>query len=663
MGDVGKDTSMSKLGKAARAAGKGLAIAGTAAAGLAATVAGMGLKGGLSRALDTEDAEILMRQLGASTEDVDKAIASVDKTFQGTPFKNPDGFNFSAQLQASGKALDQIERDLRTTSNVTALTLDKDFEQVSDIFLQMSAQGQVTAQDMNRLATQGFPIREILGEALEMSGDELMNMVSSGELTYDQLMEVLDGVEDLDGAAENMGDSTRVAWKNFLEGFSQVGEAFVKNFLPPMREGFQALYDLVSDLIGPAEEWGEALGESLQEGVDWLVDAIDAFRDGEASVGGFLDSVSPLLDILGTLWDLISQLREPLWEVASVLGDALADILPVVADALLDVGDVVADLLADLLPVIADVLVDIADVAADLVPPLADLIMMIGEFLQSALEEVQPFLVTLVELLGDALAEALPELMPLIELLIEFLVDLFEALEPLLPSLGDLLEALIPLLDPFMELVEELLPPLVELLEELLPVAIEIVEDNIDILIDTIVFIIDTLTNWLDMLFEVRDGLMDFANGNATVGDLISDTWETVTSFIGDQWSNIVNTLGSITSTMTQPFKDAFNAIASYWNSTVGSLSFTVPDWVPGMGGKGWSPPNIPMLAEGGIVDRATLAMIGEAGPEAVIPLDKLGNMGGGTYNITVQAGVGDPISIGREVMRYIKEYERAGGR
>jgi hypothetical protein len=72
--------------------------------------------------------------------------------------------------------------------------------------------------------------------------------------------------------------------------------------------------------------------------------------------------------------------------------------------------------------------------------------------------------------------------------------------------------------------------------------------------------------------------------------------------------------------------------------------------------------PNIPKLAQGGIVTGgATLAMIGEQGPEAVIPLNRLGNMGN-TYSITVQAGVGDPREIGRQVVDAIKQYERTAG-
>jgi hypothetical protein len=52
----------------------------------------------------------------------------------------------------------------------------------------------------------------------------------------------------------------------------------------------------------------------------------------------------------------------------------------------------------------------------------------------------------------------------------------------------------------------------------------------------------------------------------------------------------------------------------------------------------------IPALADGGIVTGPQLALIGEAGPEAVIPLDRMGSMGGGDVNIYVQGA--DPNAV-----------------
>lgn len=68
---------------------------------------------------------------------------------------------------------------------------------------------------------------------------------------------------------------------------------------------------------------------------------------------------------------------------------------------------------------------------------------------------------------------------------------------------------------------------------------------------------------------------------------------------------------------------------------------------------------SLPRLAEGGIVTSPMLAMIGEGkGPEAVIPLSKLGSMGlgGGGANITVNVNGGDPNSIVRALQQYVRQ-------
>lgn len=108
-------------------------------------------------------------------------------------------------------------------------------------------------------------------------------------------------------------------------------------------------------------------------------------------------------------------------------------------------------------------------------------------------------------------------------------------------------------------------------------------------------------------------------------------------------------------------YKSIFNGIASLWNNTIGKLSFSFPSWVPGLGGKGFSVPNIPMLAEGGIVTGPTLAMIGEAGPEAVIPLSKMGGMGGG-ITVNVNGGLATSAEIGQAVVNAIRAYNRSAG-
>jgi hypothetical protein len=108
-------------------------------------------------------------------------------------------------------------------------------------------------------------------------------------------------------------------------------------------------------------------------------------------------------------------------------------------------------------------------------------------------------------------------------------------------------------------------------------------------------------------------------------------------------------------------YKNIFNSIASLWNNTIGSLSFEFPDWVPVFGGKGFSVPNIPMLADGGIVTGPTLALIGERGPEAVIPLNRM-NSGAGNYTININGGLGSSADIGTAVVNAIRAFNRQNG-
>ena len=71
----------------------------------------------------------------------------------------------------------------------------------------------------------------------------------------------------------------------------------------------------------------------------------------------------------------------------------------------------------------------------------------------------------------------------------------------------------------------------------------------------------------------------------------------------------------------------------------------------------------IPKMANGGIVTGPTLALIGEAGPEAVVPLSQMGNMGnGGGVTINVTGGLSTSAEIGQSVVNALRAYSRTAG-
>lgn len=120
------------------------------------------------------------------------------------------------------------------------------------------------------------------------------------------------------------------------------------------------------------------------------------------------------------------------------------------------------------------------------------------------------------------------------------------------------------------------------------------------------------------------------ADGGGALGKL-NDVVTTVTGIGGTIRTKAANMWDGI----GESFKGTINKMIGWWNDL--EFHIDIPDKIPGLPDSFTiSTPNIPMLANGGIVSRPTLAIIGEDGPEAVVPLDgrvPLGNRGGGDIN------------------------------
>lgn len=134
-----------------------------------------------------------------------------------------------------------------------------------------------------------------------------------------------------------------------------------------------------------------------------------------------------------------------------------------------------------------------------------------------------------------------------------------------------------------------------------------------------------------DGIKEIFSGITTFLKGVFT-GDW-KMAWTGIKTFFVGVWDVIVGCLKSSVNFVIGALNTAYNAICGVINaciSAINKISFTVPDWVPGLGGKQFGgfnlqkiqPVNIPYLANGGITTGATIAKIGEAGREAVLPLE-----------------------------------------
>lgn len=196
-------------------------------------------------------------------------------------------------------------------------------------------------------------------------------------------------------------------------------------------------------------------------------------------------------------------------------------------------------------------------------------------------------------------------------------------------------------------------------------------------------------TDWTNIFGPVLGGRLNaFCSTVTAIWNTIKGVLSGIIDFIGGvftgnwarAWNGVKNIFSSIVSGFAGIFKAPINAIISGINSFIGGLNkIKIPDWVPGVGGKGFNISKIPKLAEGAVVSKATPAIFGEAGTEAVIPLQRNtkgldliaqkiserlpqgDSSNGGTYVINLVLENGKVLT--RMVIDNIKEYEVQTGK
>lgn len=260
-------------------------MAGGAIAALTAT----SLWGGLQRVLDTEDARVQMQRMGVSISEVDTLLAAVDDTFQGTPFANPDGFNISSQLFASGVELDNIPPILGDIADLAAHG-NVPIDQMGQLFVRAAAQGKITGEELNRLTDMNIPLTQ-LADAMGLSVSELRDMASSGELTADKFFEGIAAVEMFEGAAKAAGDTTRGAFSNVRTALALLGEKLIGPLFGENGAAVQVLKSMreaIRSLIPAATSAGEAIAA-------WLIPAV------QDAANWFQNTFIPALQRVGEL--------------------------------------------------------------------------------------------------------------------------------------------------------------------------------------------------------------------------------------------------------------------------------------------------------------------------------------------------------------------------
>lgn len=286
----------------------------------------------------------------------------------------------------------------------------------------------------------------------------------------------------------------------------------------------------------------------------------------------------------------------------------------------------------------------------------------IAPYIAAALEVVGNTFFTVAGVVGDVLGSIFDALGGLIDFIVGvFTGDWQQAWEGIKAFFSGIWEA-----------IKSIVSLVWSAIKTIISTAINVVETVISTVLNTIKTVFETI--WNAIKTTVTTVINAIKTTISTVMATIQTGISTALNSIKTAWSNIWE---GMKTTVINIFNGIWNGIKGVINSIIGgiekmangvingingmiralnNLSFDVPDWVPGIGGSTFGfnigtigNISIPRLAKGGVVDQATLAMIGEAGQEAVVPLenntgwiDKIAAKIGEIVSVNMMAIIGD---------------------
>lgn len=344
------------------------------------------------------------------------------------------------------------------------------------------------------------------------------------------------------------------------------------------------------------------------------------------------------------------------------------------------------------------------------------IIVPLAEFLATILvQNVETVFNVLLSLWNEVLAPIAQFLVDILAIALQGVIDVWESWKPLIDGLFEKLnwiwnEIFVPIADyisgvfthtfeEWGKVIETLIPSIEIIFQGLIDFFSGVFSGDISKIWEGITEIFQGFDDFLTGVFEI-DWTNSFGNFGKvlnyffetidTIWTGIKDIFEGVITFItgvfsGDweaAWQGVQDIFSGIFDMLSGLIKQPINAVIDIVNGAIdriNGIGFDVPDWVPFIGGESFriDVPRIPQLAEGGIANKATLSILGEAGTEAVIPLKRntqgiemianklLENMpvnsGGGTY--LIQLVLEDGTILAKKIIKNIKDYEIVTGK
>lgn len=582
-------------------------------------------------------------------------------TIKATKYMAELGDSYNTALNdlkaQTGATAEEMEAFADVMQGVYKAGYGETFGDVADGVAQISKMTDLAGKDLEDVTKSAFALAETFDYDVAESaraakammtnfgigGQEAMNLIAAGAQNgLDYSGELIDSINEYSVQFSKLGFTAEDMFKIYQAGadsgawnLDKVGDA-IKEFSIRSIDGSKTSIAAFETLGYNADEMFETFTKGGDEATGAFHEVINRLMDMEDHVARDAAGVG----LFGTMWeDLGTDAMQALADMqagAYATGEELSGLQAIKYD---NIGAAFEQVKRTLEVALLPVASDIANRIVELAPKIQEMI-----------EKVMPHITTLAETLG-------PILDTVVSLAVKGIGFLAENIEVIIPIVAGLTAALLvfkaisiatgiasaiafsPVLVPILA-VTAAIGALIAIgialyrnwdviKEKALDFGnkVSAVWDNISGAIKGMIDKVGQyfpifgsyLTGWWDSISAAVENVKNIFRGVIDfVSNVFAGNWK-------GAWQNIIDIFGNIFGAITNMAKAPINGVISAINTVIEGINgvgFTIPDWVPVVGGKSYSIaiPEIPMLAAGGFTSGVSIA--GEAGTEAVISFD-----------------------------------------
>jgi phage-related protein len=638
--------------------------------GIKATMAGTSLRAIFTRlSTGTGEAGAALKGLGIDLEDGEgnmKSWLTVMDELRGSFGHLRIPINeLNAELNKLDSALEDGEMS------------EEDFNEAQEKLIRKAygAEGAMKAQYASMLAGKnGLSGFLALVNSSEDDFDKLTNAIYNSDGAAAEMASVMR--DNLQGSLTLLSSAFDGFKKSIYEGFSAPMNDLVKSITNNIMPALQGVVDGVP---GSSDKLTDAISNfinnSLKDAAKILPEAVNVIgtvagsigeaavrnmpefiRNGVSLIEQIVDGIvkaSP--DIVKGIGKFIAEATKGAGDLLVHLADTVVDTLPDFIDAIFAVSPKIIDSIIRVTQKIAEALPEILEKIIDAIPDAIDGIMeFIGTQTPKLVEAVIQIVTGLVEALPSIVQHLVDAVPPIIATLTKMLPELFKDLTiAIVENAPALVRALIQLTVEVTKMLPDIVMPIIRMMPELTVAMAQAVVESAPEVVKAFGEMFTDVANSLPALFGAvvtafvgfRDDIAAALAGAWTEAETAasgawdnikqgaSDAVDNVGKFFSGMWDNIKKTVSEagskIGETLGDTIKEGVNGVLEFVENGINNIPDAINgaiDLINNLPGVEISPIDrikLPRLAKGAVVDKPTIAQIGEAGKEAIIPLER----------------------------------------